>query len=77
MLLGYLAPFYKAAIWDVTKYDPLDAFEAYRKVADSAQVSKSVSDLYEEFILHLRAWLRMKKKEYVIFEKLNYRKAYR
>ena len=39
----------KAAIWDVTKYDPLDAFEAYRKVADSAQVSKSVPDLYDEF----------------------------
>lgn len=51
----------KAAIWDVTKYDPLDAFEAYRKVADSAQVSKSVSDLYDEFIRIKNKCLEYKK----------------
>lgn len=51
----------KAAIWDVTKYDPLDAFEAYRKVADSAQVNKSVSDLYDEFIRIKNKCLEYKK----------------
>ena len=51
----------KAAIWDVTKYDSLDAFEAYRKVADSAQVSKSVSDLYDEFIRIKNKCLEYKK----------------
>ena len=51
----------KAAIWDVTKYDPLDAFEAYRKVADSAQVNKSVPDLYDEFIRIKNKCLEYKK----------------